>query len=239
MANALPPAALRWLLSEADRALSLEPSPGVRNQLTTTGVDLVSIVEQPHTRRHGSESLVVADPIRLPVDPCSFDVVLSHQKFHTYPQPQLLSEVARVLRPQGTFAVSYTVRDDTVPWVKSLISLMQDIDPNAMRRDSSPDSTSHLFASKYFSNIATKQFRFWRSITENQLRTMILNNPQVAAEPEQVQHDLWDEVKYILPANRSFDLRLPYQVQCWRASVDHAELSQSIELPEQGLRIQI
>ncbi len=212
---------------------------GVRRQLVTTGVELISAVRQPPTRRHGPESLVVADPIRLPVDPCSFDVVLSHQKFHTYPQSKLLSEVARVLRPQGAFAVSFTVRDDTVPWVKSLISLMQEIDPNAMSKDTSPDSASHLFASKYFSNIATKQFRFWRSITENQLHTMILSNPRVAAESDRVQHDLWDQVKYILPANRSFDLRLPYQVQCWRASVDHAELSQSIELPEQGLRIQI
>ena len=67
-----------------------------------------------------------ARPEAIPIDPCQFDVVFSHQSFHLFDPGQALSEIARVLRPGGCFSASYIIRDDSVPWVRRLTAAEPD-----------------------------------------------------------------------------------------------------------------
>ena len=95
----------------------------------------------------------------IPVDPCQFDVVFTHQAFHLFDAAPTLSEVARVLRPGGCFSASYLVRDYSVPWVRRLTALLRHYDPMAMRGDYGHDSMEAVTASKYFPEVEYRAFR--------------------------------------------------------------------------------
>lgn len=237
MAQTLPTAALNWLTSGAACTLAIEPAVGLQRQLQPASAQLICVAPNPPKRRNPGTEIVVADVARLPFDPCSFDTIVCHQRLHKYPAAAVLPELARVLRAGGHLCLSQMVRDDSVPWVKALVDLMHSVDPTAMQPPSDPSAA--VAASKYFSDIEARSFRHWDSVTPKQLDTMVLANPKVANLPPAQQQDLLARVAEILPASRGFDLRLPYQVQCWRASVDHAELTESIELPDPGLRIRL
>jgi SAM-dependent methyltransferase len=59
-----------------------------------------------------------AEAIQLP--DASFDVVATGQAFHWFELDRALPEIARVLRPGGTFGVLANLRDESVPWVAEL-----------------------------------------------------------------------------------------------------------------------
>jgi len=58
-----------------------------------------------------------ARPEAIPIDPCQFDVVFSHQSFHLFDPGQALSEIARVLRPGGQL---WCVFNSHLPWRREL-----------------------------------------------------------------------------------------------------------------------
>lgn len=56
----------------------------------------------------------------LPVEDHAFDLVTVAQAFHWFDAPAALAEVRRVLRPGGTLAMIWNVRDETVDWVREV-----------------------------------------------------------------------------------------------------------------------
>ncbi|MDQ8045426.1 MAG: class I SAM-dependent methyltransferase [Solirubrobacteraceae bacterium] len=63
-----------------------------------------------------------AESIPLPDD--SVDVITVAQAWHWVDQAVALPEVARVLRPGGTLAIVWNLRDDSTPWVERLSLIM-------------------------------------------------------------------------------------------------------------------
>ena len=90
--------------------------------------------------RLGTRLHVAGQVESLPFLSCHFDVVTAAATLHRFAPGLALTEIARVLRPGGRFAVAYNTRDDTVPWVRRLSDLLQQADPNAMRGDFGADS---------------------------------------------------------------------------------------------------
>jgi SAM-dependent methyltransferase len=90
-------------------------APHVRQVI---GVDLTSeMLDRARrlTRERGVTNVAFAraDVGDLPFDSASFDIVTSRYSAHHYPQPACVaSEVARVLKPGGTFILSDTVAPD-------------------------------------------------------------------------------------------------------------------------------
>lgn len=56
----------------------------------------------------------------LPLPDGSVDLVTVAQAFHWFDAPAALAEIHRVLRPGGTLAMVWNVRDETVDWVRSV-----------------------------------------------------------------------------------------------------------------------
>ncbi|MGY4474950.1 class I SAM-dependent methyltransferase [Bradyrhizobium sp. USDA 3364] len=96
-------------LSETARLVAIEPVAEMSAKLATeAGIEVIN------TR---------ADAIGLETG--SVDLVTCAQAFHWFDNEASVAEVARLLRPGGTFALVWNVRDDGTPWVHALSRMIE------------------------------------------------------------------------------------------------------------------
>ena len=247
MVSTINPTPLEWLTegrrgpalvvgrSAAAFAAGLQGSPG----LTLVDRDREGVTDL--LRRAPSAVPLVAAVEALPRAPCSFDRVLLAQRFHRYAPGLALSEFARVLRPGGMLGISYTVRDDSVPWVKRLMGLVRAVDPEAMAGGYGSESLQALTESPYFPRSETRSFRRWVPIDRPGLVAMVARTPAAEGLSDEARSTLLASVGdlYDNAARPPEPLLLPYRVQCWRAEVDHTELTAPLDLPDEGLQIRL
>ncbi|WCC80963.1 methyltransferase domain-containing protein [Cutibacterium equinum] len=181
---------------------------------------------------------ICGSPESLPLNPCSFDAVLVHQGFHELAPGLVLPEVARVLRTGRVLGVSWLVRDDTVPWVKRLAALLRTVDQNAMSGDYGSESVQELISSTYFPDAEHTTKRIWVPLDRDSLIAMAANRPAVQALDPTARGELLAKVAALADDSAGTSgLRLPYQLECWRAWVDHDELTTPIRPDDNGLTI--
>jgi SAM-dependent methyltransferase len=176
--------------------------------------------------RLGTRLHVVGQVESLPFLSCHFDVVTAAQTLHRFVPGLALSEIARVLKPGGHLAIAYNTRDDTVPWVRRLITLMRDADPEAMRGDYGEDSVGKVAESPYFGLFERRNFRNWIPVTRDGLISMVQRRLAVAQLNPGARDLLLGEVGalYDTSARAPDPLMLPFQTSCWRVEVDHSKL---------------
>ena len=176
--------------------------------------------------RLGTRLHVVGRVESLPFLSCHFDVVTAAQTLHRFPPELALSEIARVLKPGGHLAIAYNTRDDTVPWVRRLITLMREADPEAMRGDYGEESVEKVAESPHFGLFERHNFRNWMPITRDGLIAMVERRPAVAQLDPGTYARLLREVGalYDTSARAPDPLMLPFQTSCWRVEVDHSRL---------------
>ncbi|HSN44541.1 MAG TPA: methyltransferase domain-containing protein [Propionibacteriaceae bacterium] len=241
-----PTGALFWLASSRSlQVLTLSAPPALPRLLASSGHQVFATDRDPAVIRSltasGTIVGVAAQPESLPFEPCRFDRVMAHQNFHTFAPGLALSEIARVLRPGGAATVTYLVRDDSVPWVRRLAHLVRQVDPDAMGGDYGTESVEALLESKYFPQHDTKTFRVWQPVTSQSLVAMVGAIPGVATQDAEIQRALLDDVAalYADASTRPDGMSLPYELRCWRAWVDHQELTAPITNDTTGLVIPI
>lgn len=241
----LPPAALAWLVGEAPRRVLTLSGAGLPRTLLRAGHQVFAIDKQTRVvaglARVPGITSVVAQAESLPFDPCCFQVVAAHQVFHRYAPGLVLSEMARVLRPGGHAAVSYLVRDDSVPWVRRLVGLVQRLDPSAMTGSFGADSVAELLDSKYFPTSTHRSFRHWVPTSREALLAMAANLPAATGLDRPEREEFLGSISalYEESAPGADSLQLPYTLHCWRAHVDHQELTAPIAVDDSGLVIPI
>src|SRR5438876_726690 len=86
----------RGLVALGHRVTAVEPLPEMLAQLRAAVPDATPL-------SGGAEAIPLAD--------ASADVVVCAQAFHWFDQPVALREIARVLRPGGSIALAWNVRD--------------------------------------------------------------------------------------------------------------------------------
>lgn len=99
----------RLLAPTGARILAVEPVTGMRERLAAAvpGVELLD---------------GTAEAIPLPNG--AVDAVVVAQAFHWFDPVRALSEIHRVLRPGGRLGLAWNFRDESVPWVATLGSLI-------------------------------------------------------------------------------------------------------------------
>ena len=135
--------------------------------------------------------------------------------------------------------VLYTVRDDSVPWVRRLAAILRNFDPSAMSGSPEVAAVAALSSSPHFSRVEHRAFRRWVPITRDGMLEMVSNAPNLVNLPDPDASRLLAGVEalYESSARNPEPLLLPYSVLCWRARVDHSELSGLLRLPAEGLQI--
>ncbi len=177
--------------------------------------------------RLGTQLHVVGQVESLPFLSCHFEVVTASQTLHRFAPGLAFTEIARVLKPGGHLAVAYNTRDDTVPWVRRLVALMQRADPTSMLGDFGTSSVDALAESPCFGSVERRNFRNWVPITRSGLISMVQRRPAVARMESSQRDGLLAEVGALYDSSgRAPDpLMLPFQTSCWRAEVDHSSLA--------------
>ncbi len=247
---AIPPTALEWLLTAQDGAIR----PATRLlALGRTAAPLVAALGEDvrlvacDTSRAGVRALlhraphalpVVGEPSQLPFAPRSFDIVAIHQSLHSLPEGSLAS-IARVLAPGGHVAVSYLVRDDSVPWVRRLSALLRDVDPGAMAGAYGTDSVEHLTTSPFFVDVTERRHRLWVPISRVNLLDMVARRfPDLDADRLGALMHAVGEL-YENSARVPEPLLLPYRVSSWKTVVDHVAAASLLEDDDPGLPIRL
>lgn len=259
----LPPTALSWVVGgEPCRVLTLNsPRPVVRSLLAAAH-EVIAVDADP--RR--AAALAAHVPARmprmppgaallnlagradqLPVQPCSVRVALLGPTLRARPgerpidHHEVRAQVSRALEPVGWAAGWQIVRDDTVPWVRRLIALMRIVDSTAMAGQGQGCPEHEQFLSgTCFKRPERRDFRLWVPMSRDDLLAMVAGQPAVVRLDEPSHAKLLAKAGAIVDdACAGGDLNLPYALRCWRAPVDHAELTQPIASADSALTIPI
>lgn len=182
---------------------------------------------------------MLARPEAIPTDPFQFEVVFAHQLLHQFDLEAALPQVARVLRPGGCLSASYLVRDDSVPWVRRLAALLRRFDPMAMKGNYGHQSLERLRDSKYFPEVEERAFRVWQVVSHEDLLNLVRAQPLTANLDDTQLAGLLAQVSdlYAGAVRPGESLRLPFQLICCRAWVNHEEMTGPVQLPESALAI--
>lgn len=241
---AIPLEAVDWLsVWRGVRGLVLAGDTAWPKRLHRAGHTLFALTDQPAVvDKLGPIDRItplLARPEAIPTDPFQFEVVFVHQRLHTCDLDEALPQIARVLRPGGCLSASYLIRDDSVPWVRRLAALLRRFDPMAMKGDYGSEALERLRSSKYFPEVEERAFRVWQTISREDLLNLVRHQPLTAnLNPSQLAHllgqvsDLFDSA--VRPGE---SLRLPFQLLCSRAWVNHEEMTGPVVLPESALAI--
>ena len=239
MRPTLPPEAASWLTSDRPARVLMVGAVGPYAGILSDRGNAVAVVDKDVaavTRLVGRRpdlGGVVGQAEGLPFHPLCFDRVICVQNLHAMAPGLALAEFARVLAEGGALGVVYLSRDDSVPWVRRLAATIQQTLPDAMRGAYGEDSLDHLRASAYFPRVEHRAYRIWIPSSRQSLVDMALAAPGAGRLGPEAKDALAEAVGavYDSAARPPEPLLLPYKLSCWRAFVDHNEMTAGIPVP--------
>ncbi|MHC5797239.1 class I SAM-dependent methyltransferase [Lacisediminihabitans sp. FW035] len=126
-----PDAAVDWMLPTGARtALDLGAGTGkFTRSLVARGLEVIAVEPDDVMRATLAAALpsvraVAGTGESIPLPDSSVDVVTAAQAWHWMDAPRAAAEIARVLRPGGTLALVWNIRDESVDWVGRLSDIM-------------------------------------------------------------------------------------------------------------------
>lgn len=225
-----PADAAAWLVGDR-RANVVELGAGtgkLTELLVAAGHDVVATDPVPEMlgilrERVPDARAAIASAEHIPVASHSADVVVCAQSFHWFDHAVALPEIARVLRPGGSLALVWNVRDDRIPWVRRLGTLL---DGHRFRASGAVSSlTLPAEESEHFGWVEPQEFRFWQSLGRGDLLDLVRSRAFVAVLEEGTRADLLRRVGELYDEyGRGPDgMRLPYLTRCHKAVVRHQD----------------
>ena len=175
-------------------------------------------------RRHPDLRVATAPAEAVPVATRTVDTVVAGQAFHWFDTARALREAARMLKPEGRIALVWNHRDERIPWVRRLGSII-----GSPREETDP--TDVLVASRHFGYVETESFRHWQPMRRDDLRDLVTSRSNIAVMDPPARERVLRQVDDLYAEfDRGPDgLLLPYVTQCYRAVVRPRGL---IEEPE-------
>lgn len=191
----------RTLVDAGHRVTAAEPSEGMREVLRD-GLEAAGV------------TVVDARAESLPVEDASFDAVVCLQAWH-WVDPQVAGpEVARVLRPHGTFGLAWHGLDLATPWLRELHEIVRR--PEA---SSSAEEDDEPLAIPGFAVASPHRRTYVMRLRPADLVTQVASWSHVAIHPERDQ--ILDEVGRLAERSAADDglVRLPHVTTCFRTRV--------------------
>jgi SAM-dependent methyltransferase len=215
-----PDEAVRWMTGSAPgRVLELGAGTGkLTAGLVAQGHDVVATDPTAQMLRRlrkqmRSTRVVQGRAEQIPLASSTVDVVVAGQAFHWFDASRALDEVARVLRPGGSFALAWNLRDETVPWVRRLSRLIGSERPE--------DPTGLLEDSGLFDGIEQHTFRHWQEVQRDSLVGLVASRSRIAEMPDDQRVPLLEQVGELYDDyGRGHDgMLLPYHCKAYRCRV--------------------
>lgn len=232
-----PVEAVRWMLGESPRTV-LELGAGT-GKLTRVAAALghdvhatdpdqamLQILEREvpgvRTAQAGAEEIPLGD--------ASVDVVMAGQAFHWFDLDRALPEIARVLRPGGRICIVWNFRNEKIPWVRRLGTII-----GTQEQDTDPAQA--LIFSELFGFVEDHEFTHWQGIDRQSIQDLVLSRSNVAVLDEAGRAAKLAEVlAFYDEYGRGMDgMQLPYVTRCYRADLlDRPEPDQLTTPTERG-----
>lgn len=155
----------------------------------------------------------------IPAGDRSYDVVVSAQAFHWFDLDRALPEIARVLKPTGRLSLVWNQRDERIPWVRRLGTLIG-------TQDQLREPAEALVASRLFGFVEDETFPFWQTVDRKSIQDLVLSRSNIATLDDAGRAAKLAEVlAFYDEFGRGMDgMQLPYAAHCFRATVvDRAE----------------
>jgi ubiquinone/menaquinone biosynthesis C-methylase UbiE len=222
-----PDPAVDWLLgSEPRRVLELGAGTGkLTRSLVTRGHTVVATDPSPQmlaelARAGLHVETTVCGAEQLPFAAQSFDAVVVAQAFHWFDQDAALPEIARVLRPRGTLAVVWNLRDGSVPWVRRLTALLRGSATGPTDDSVEPTAMSSVEESPLFGEVEFTRHRFWQQLDLDGLLGLVQSRSNVALLGGDERRELIRRVEalYAEYGRDRQGMRLPYVTHSYRTT---------------------
>jgi SAM-dependent methyltransferase len=187
----------RVLVRLGHRVTAVEPLPEMLDQLRVA----VSEAEPVLGR---AESVPLADRFA--------DAVVAGQAYHWFDHDAALVEIARVLRPGGTFGAVWNMRDEGVDWVARLSELI------GSEGQSEREPEDEVAASGLYEPVEEAEFRWEQPLDRARLRDLVLSRSYCASLPPDEREPVLAAVEGLYDEVAGPDgLAMPYVTYCFRA----------------------
>jgi SAM-dependent methyltransferase len=225
-----PPEGVSWLLDESTstsgrarrRVLDLGAGTGaLTRDLMARGLDVVAVEPDPHMRAVLEDRAPTAD-VRagtaedLPLDDGDVDVVLGAQMWHWVHLEQATAEVARVLRPGGTFGLLWNLRDERVAWMAELGAVFGGEDTHRGA------ATVLMPPGAPFTATAARDFRWSQELAPADIVDLVATRSHVQVLPDAERNRVLARVGDFVESHPAVAGRgrivVPYVTSCWRAT---------------------
>jgi ubiquinone/menaquinone biosynthesis C-methylase UbiE len=158
----------------------------------------------------------------IPGADSAYDVVVGAQCFHWFDQERALPEIARVLKPGGSLSLVWNERDERIPWVRRLGTIIG-------TQEQATDPTEALTRSTQFLYVETEVFKHWQVVDRDSIQDLVRSRSNIAVlEPEAQDAKMAELLAFYDEYGRGMDgMQLPYRTRCFRARVIKSRASEA------------
>jgi MOSC domain-containing protein YiiM/SAM-dependent methyltransferase len=152
----------------------------------------------------------------IPAENHSIDAVVVGQAFHWFDGIRALSELRRILKPDGALAAIWQSRDASVPWVERLNEIIDRADDGHPRfRTNAWREAFDLTA--LFDPLEAAEFAYLQPTTPELIVDRVASISYIAAMPDSKRQAVLDEVRELLATDPATagraELELPHRVE--------------------------
>lgn len=216
-----PRLAVDWLVpDDAQKVLDLGAGTGkFTRSLVERGLDVLAVEPDDAMRAALSAALPTVRALagtaeNIPLPDASIDLVTAAQAWHWVDEECALPEAARVLRPGGSLALIWNIRNESEPWVQRLREIMGGSEAEgAMQHEitiGAPFGKTERFTVD------------WRKTTNlDELLTLVASRSYIITASEECRAEIFDGVRELVATDPALigrdQFELPYRTYCFRA----------------------
>lgn len=231
-----PPALDRWLCDEVGlgpgrTVVDLGAGTGkFTSRLLATDADVIAIepVDAMRVRLaadHPGVDARAGTAEALPLADASVDAVACAQAFHWFANRAATAELARVIRPGGVLALVWNVRDESVPWVHAITTIIEPFEGDAPRFHKG--DWARVFPAAGFSPLRETRFpHVHRGPPEQVIVERFLSVSFIAALPDAQRADVARRLRALIDAEPALagasEVAFPYETVAYHATRDRA-----------------
>ncbi|MGC4877006.1 class I SAM-dependent methyltransferase [Micromonospora sp. DT43] len=218
-----PEAAIRWALDGLDDARIVDLGAGtgiLTRDVQALGHQVVPVEPDPGMRAQLARSTpgttaLAGSAEAVPLPDAAADAVLVGTAYHWFDREPAHAEIARVLRPGGTFAPIWNIRDDSVDWVAELgrIAHLDDKSGKTVVKDADFGPA--------FGTIEAREFTHRTTLTPDELRGMIRTRSYWLTAPDADRRRVEEELTELLATHPALagqeTVELPYRTLVLRS----------------------
>lgn len=218
-----PADAVDWMVPPAAaQALDLGAGTGLlTRRLVERGLDVVAV----DASRPMLDELTTALPDvtthvgtaeDLPLPDASVDAVVVGQAWHWFDEARASTEIARVLRPGGTLAVVWNVRDERIDWVGRFGEILHTGDQLQRAQSAGAPALGDAFG-----EVEVAEFRWLHHLPTDDLRALAGSRSYLLTLPAPERDQLLQRVDDLVVTHPDLagtqEIAMPYVTTAYRA----------------------